>query len=260
MGELIVRREGPVGTIVFSNVARHNAMTYAMWHEFPERLHELDADDSIRVIVLTGDGKQAFVSGADISQFKQNREEEGMQQAYDRALVTAFRAPSRCEKPVLAKICGFCMGGGLGIAAGCDLRFCSQDAVFRMPAARMGLGYAFTGMQRFVALIGPANAADIFFSARTFDAADALRMGFVQRVLPAENLDGAVADYCDVIASNAPLAVESAKRSIVEALHDESRRDMTAVQGLFEAAGESEDHEEASVAFMEKREPVFNGR
>lgn len=245
---------------MFSNVTRHNAMTYAMWHEFPERLHELDADGSIRVIVLTGDGEQAFVSGADISQFKQNREEEGMQQAYDRALVTAFRAPSRCEKPVLAKIRGFCMGGGLGIAAGCDLRFCSEDAVFRMPAARMGLGYAFTGMQRFVALIGPANAADIFFSARTFDAADALRMGFVQRVLPAENLDGAVADYCNVIASNAPLAVESAKRSIVEALHDESRRDMTAVQGLFEAAGESEDHEEASVAFMEKREPVFKGR
>src|ERR1035437_9464022 len=192
MGELIVRREGAVGTIVFSNVARHNAMTYAMWHEFPERLHELDADSSVRVIVLTGDGKQAFVSGADISQFQQNREEEGMQQAYNRALVTAFRAPSRCEEPVIAKIHGFCMGGGLGIAAGCDLRLSSDKAVFRMPAARLGLGYAFAGMQRFVALMGPANAADIFFSARIFDAADALRMGFVQRVLPADALDAAV--------------------------------------------------------------------
>ena len=126
MGELIVRREGPVGTILFSNVARHNAMSYAMWHAFPERLHELDADPAIRVIVLAGDGRQAFVSGADISQFQQNREEEGMQQAYNRALVTAYRAPSRCEKPVIAKIRGFCMGGGLGIAAGCDLRFCSE--------------------------------------------------------------------------------------------------------------------------------------
>ncbi len=260
MGELLVRREGAVGTILFSNVARHNAMTYAMWHEFPERLHELDADPSVRVIVLTGDGDQAFVSGADISQFQQNREEEGMQQAYDRALVTAFRAPSRCEKPVIAKVHGYCIGGGLGIAAGCDLRLCSDKAVFRMPAARMGLGYAFSGMQRFVALMGPANAADIFFSARSFDAADALRMGFVQRVLPVGALDAAVAEYCNGIAGNAPLAVESAKRSIVEALLDESRRDMTAVQGLFEAAGESEDHEEASIAFMEKREPVFKGR
>ena len=260
MGELIVRREGAVGSIVFSNVPRHNAMTYAMWHEFPERLQELDGDPSVRVIVLTGDGRQAFVSGADISQFEQNREEEGMQQAYNRALVTAFRAPSRCGKPVLAKIRGFCMGGGIGIAAGCDLRFCSDDAVFRMPAARMGLGYAFPGMQRFVALIGPANAADIFFSARDFDAADALRMGFVQRVLAADALDAMVSEYCAVIAGNAPLAVESAKRSIVEALLDESRRDMTAVEGLIEAAGESQDHEEASAAFMEKREPVFKGR
>ena len=260
MGELIVRREGAVGSIMFSNVARHNAMTYVMWHEFPERLQELDGDSSVRVIVLSGDGKQAFVSGADISQFEQNRAEEGMQQAYDRALVTAFRAPSRCEKPVIAKIRGFCMGGGLGIAAGCDLRFCSDDAVFRMPAARMGMGYSFPGMQRFVALIGPANAADIFFSARDFDAAGALRMGFVQRVLPADALDAMVAEYCDVIARNAPLAVGSAKRSIVEAGLDESRRDMTAVEGLIEAAGESQDHEEASAAFLEKREPVFKGR
>jgi len=260
MSELIVRREGAVGTILFSNVARHNAMTYAMWHDFPERLRELDADDSVRIIVLTGDGDQAFVSGADISQFQQNREEEGMQQAYNRALVTAYAAPSRCDKPVIAKIRGFCMGGGLGIAAGCDIRICSDNSVFRMPAARMGLGYAFPGVQQFVALMGPANAADIFFSARQFDAADAHRMGFVQRVTRAGELDTAVADYCGIIARNAPLSVVSSKRSIVEAGRDESRRDMSSVEGLIEAAGDSEDHEEASTAFMEKREPVFKGR
>lgn len=260
MPELIVRREGAVGSILFSNVARHNAMTYAMWHEFPERLQELDSDESIRVIVLAGDGDKAFVSGADISQFEQNREEEGMQEAYNRALVTAWGAPSRCEKPVIAKIRGFCMGGGLGIAAGCDIRICSDDAQFRMPAARMGMGYPFPGVQRFVALIGPANAADIFFSARTFDAAEAQRMGLVQRVTRAAELDGAVGDYCSAIGGNAPLSVASSKRSIVEAGRDESRRDMNAVEGLIEAAGESEDHEEASAAFMEKRAPVFKGR
>jgi enoyl-CoA hydratase len=260
MSGLIVRRDGAVGTILFSNVARHNAMTYAMWHDFPERLRELDADAGVRVIVLAGDGDQAFVSGADISQFEQNREEEGMQQAYDRALVTAFGAPSRCEKPVIAKIRGFCMGGGLGIAAGCDVRICANDAVFRMPAARMAMGYPFPSAQRFVALIGMANAADIFFTARKFDADEALRIGFVQRVVPTEALDQAVVDYCALIAANAPLAVASAKRSIVEAGRDESRRDMNAVEGLIEAATESEDHEEASNAFMEKREPVFKGR
>ena len=260
MAELIVRRQGAVGSILFSNVARHNAMTYAMWHEFPERLHELDTDPAVRVIVLSGDGDKAFVSGADISQFQQNREEEGMQQAYNCALVTAYGAPSRCEKPVIAKIRVFSMGGGLGIAAGCDIRICSDDAQFRMPAARMGLGYAFPGVQKFVALIGPAHAADIFFSARRFDAAEALRIGFVQRVTGTADLDAVLDEYCGVVAANAPLAVASAKRSIVEAGRDESRRDMNAVEGLIEAAGESEDHEEASAAFMEKRMPVFKGR
>ena len=260
MGELIVRRDGAVGSILISNVARHNAMTYAMWHEFPERLRELDQDSSVRVIVLAGDGQQAFVSGADISQFRQNREEDGMQEAYNRALVAAFVAPSQCAKPVIAKIRGFCMGGGLGIAAGCDIRICSQDAVFRMPAARMGMGYAFPGLQRFVALIGSANAADIFFTARKFDATDACRMGFVQRVTSSAALDAEVADYCALIAGNAPLAVASAKRSIVEAGRDESQREMNAVDGFIDAANESEDHEEAAIAFMEKREPVFKGR
>ncbi|MFM9970531.1 MAG: enoyl-CoA hydratase [Burkholderiales bacterium] len=260
MGELLVKREGAVGTLLFSNVARHNAMSYSMWHEFPERLQELDTDPNVRVIVLAGDGDKAFVSGADISQFKENRAEEGMQQAYDRALVTAFGAPSGCEKPVIAKIRGFCMGGGLGIAAGCDIRICSNDAVFRMPAARMGLGYPFPSAQKFVALIGVANAADIFFTARRFDATEAQRMGFVQRVTSIEDLDAAVAEYCAMIAGNAPLAVASAKRSIIEAGRDENRRDMNAVMGLIEAASESEDHEEASAAFMEKREPVFKGR
>ena len=151
MPELLVRREGPIGTLVISNVSRHNAMTYAMWHEYPQRLRELDADEDVRVIVLCGDGENAFVSGADISQFERTREEEGMQDAYNRALETAYSAPSHCGKPVIAKIRGFCMGGGLGIAAGCDVRgriraeqlTCSVESAttfqspFACPRARM---------------------------------------------------------------------------------------------------------------------------
>ena len=260
MPELLVRREGPIGTLVISNVSRHNAMTYAMWHEYPQRLRELDADEDVRVIVLCGDGENAFVSGADISQFEQTREEEGMQDAYNRALETAYSAPSHCGKPVIAKIRGFCMGGGLGIAAGCDVRIAADNARFRMPAARMGLGYAFPGVQRFVALMGPANVSDIFFTARDFDAADAHRMGFVQRVTRPDELDAVVAEYCGVIAANAPLAVTCAKRSIVEAGLDRDARDMSTVDALIEAAGESEDHKEASAAFLAKRKPVFKGR
>jgi enoyl-CoA hydratase/carnithine racemase len=258
--DLIIKREGGVGWIVFSNPARFNAMTQDMWKGLPKALAAFEQDPAVRVIVLAGDGEKAFVSGADISQFEEQRASEQARAEYNRAVEAAYVAPILCSKPVVAKIRGICMGGGLGLAAACDLRFASDEAVFRMPAARLGIGYSYTGMRRFVHVLGAANTADIFFSARKFDAKDALAMGFVSKVYPAADLDREVGAYLDLIAENAPLSLIAAKAAIREVLADPAARDLGALQRLIDACFASEDYKEGRTAFMEKRKAQFKGR
>ena len=259
MPELIIRRDGAVGSIVISNPARYNALTFDMWAGLPAAIAAFDADPAIRVVVLTGDGDKAFVSGADISQFEQARATPEAQATYNRAVESAYLAPLQAAKPVVAKIRGICMGGGLGLAVACDIRIASDDAVFRMPAARLGLGYNFVGMRRFVHVIGAANTADIFFSARKFDAADALQMGFVNRVVPAADLDREVERYCRMIGENAPLSLAASKAAIRAVLSDPADRDLATLDRMVDQCYRSEDYREGRTAFMEKRTPNFKG-
>ncbi|MCL4799892.1 MAG: enoyl-CoA hydratase/isomerase family protein [Burkholderiales bacterium] len=259
MAKLITRREGAVGWVVFSNPARFNAMTYDMWKALPEALASLDADPEVRLVVLAGDGDKAFVSGADVSQFDQARATPKEQEAYNQNVEAAYLAPTLAAKPVVAKIRGICMGGGLGLAAACDVRFAADDAVFRMPAARLGLGYSFVGMRRFVHVLGAANAADIFFSARKFDARDALAMGLVSRVFAAADFDREVDAYCRMVAENAPLTLVTAKTAIREVLKDAAARDLDALQRQIDACYASADYAEGRAAFKEKRAPRFRG-
>ena len=260
MAELIVRREGAVATVLFSNPAKMNAMTFDMWSAVPGTLAGLDADPQVRAIIVAGDGDKAFISGADISQFEKLRGTAEAQAEYNKAVEKAYVAPMQCAKPVIARIRGVCFGGGLGFAAACDLRICADDAVFRMPAARLGLGYSPTGVRRFMNVIGAANTAEIFFTARKFDAREALRMGFVSRVVLAAELEQAVAETCAMIAENAPLTVAAAKFAVQQALKDAADRDMATATKMVETCFASADHKEGRKAFMEKRKPVFTGR
>ena len=260
MGRLLTTRHGAVATVLFSNPKKKNAVTYDMWRAIPQTLGELDTDDSVRAIVVAGDGEEAFISGADISQFEKLRGTAEAQAEYGKAVEAAYLAPPSCTKPVIARIRGICIGGGLGFAAACDLRICSSDSVFRMPAARLGLGYSPQGILRFMSLIGAANTIDIFMSARKFDAAEALRMGFVSQVVAPGKLESVVAQYCEMVAENAPLTIAATKFAVRQWLKDPAERDLAKAREMVEVCFSSADHKEGRIAFMEKRKPKFTGR
>jgi len=260
MAELITKKENGIGWVIFSNPTKLNAMTYDMWVGFPKALAAFDADPEVRVVVTVGEGEKAYVSGADISQFEKNRGTADAVAVYNAATAEAYLAPARCSKPVIAKISGVCVGGGLGLAAMCDLRIAADNGVFRMPAARLGLGYGYSGLRRLVDLMGQANTADIFFSARKFNAAEAFRMGFVNKLVPAAELDKAVTDYCTMIAENAPLTVAAAKYTIANMSFQADQAVQDEVQSMVDVCFASADYKEGRTAFMEKRTPQFKGK
>ncbi|MEY3627899.1 MAG: hypothetical protein RL163_2398 [Pseudomonadota bacterium] len=259
VGVLRHDKQGHVGVVTFDNPTKFNAVNYDMWCALPRVMAEFAADPDIRVVMLTGAGLKAFVSGADISQFKDRREGNAAE-AYNQATAAGYAAVLNCPKPTVAKIRGICMGGGLGLALNCDIRICSDDARFRMPAARLGLGYAFEGIQRFVDVLGMANTADLFFSARIFGGADALQMGLVKQVIGVQNFDAEVDAYVQMIGENAPLTLAAAKRCLLEISKNPDQRDLALARSLVQACFASRDYQEGREAFAQKRTPQFQGR
>lgn len=258
-GRINAKREGRIGIIEFDNQRKFNAVSMEMWQGVAKAIAEFTDDKEVRVVMLQGAGEKAFVSGADISQFGEKRDSAEAQSLYNAAVDGGYKAVYNCPKPTIAKIRGVCMGGGLGLAGYCDIRFCADDAKFRMPAARLGLGYAFDGLERFADIVGPANTADLFFSARIFGAADALQMGFVSKVLPAMELEAFVHGYCEMVEQNAPLTVAASKRALLEMRKAHKDRDLAAVAKMVAACFDSADYKEGRTAFMEKRTPNFRG-
>jgi len=209
---------------------------------------------------VTGAGGKAFVSGADISEFKEKRANEEAAAAYSKVSEAARLKLHETLKPTIAMIRGYCIGGGLATAIGCDIRIAAEGSRFGIPAAKLGLGYAYDGIKKLIDLVGPAHAREIFYTARQFTAEEALRMGLVNQVVPDGELETYVNNYCDMIATNAPLTVRSAKVNIREALKDEAARDLALCKRLVDECFASGDYAEGRTAFMEKRKPVFKGR
>jgi enoyl-CoA hydratase len=257
---LLAEKKDGIGWITFNNPARHNAVSFEMWQALPVVLADFVQDPAVRVIVLKGAGEKAFVAGADISQFKEKRSGEEAVQAYNAASDLASKTLQECTKPTIAMIRGYCIGGGTAIAVNCDMRIAAEDARFGVPAGKLGLGYRFTGIKRLADVVGPAFTAEIFFTARQFNAQEALQMNLVNRVVPAAELEKYVTDYASTIAGNAPLTIAAVKRSLIEYLKDPAKRDIDAVQKMVETCFKSEDYKEGQTAFMEKRKPVFKGK
>ena len=258
--KMIARKEDGVGWLIFNNPARRNAVSLAMWEAVGEVMADFDADDNIRVAVLAGAGDKAFVSGADISEFAENRNSAASEETYKAATAEAHRAMSSFQKPLLAMIQGFCIGGGVAVALAADIRIASDDSQFAVPAARLGLGYNYGGLKTLTGLVGPSMAKEIFFTARRFTAQEALAMGLVNRVVPRDQLEALVAEYTAMIAENAPLTIRAAKATVGEVLKDPEKRDMDRLDKLITACFDSEDFTEGRTAFMEKRRPNFKGR
>ena len=255
---MIARIEGPIGWMIFNNPARRNAVSLDMSAAVPVILDRFEADAAVRVIVLRGEGEKAFVAGADISQFEQHRSSRETVARYDAVSRQAGERLLGTEKPTIAMIRGFCVGGGVAIAGNCDLRIAADDARFAIPAAKLGLGYGAEGVKRLMALVGPANTREIFYTARQFTAAEMHAMGFVNRVTTVDGLEDYVRSYCAMIADNAPLTLKALKRSVAEMLKPSPDREIC--DRLVRDCFDSEDYVEGRRAFMEKRKPVFRGR
>src|SRR5271167_5035133 len=223
--KMLSRKDGGVGIVTFNNPERLNAVSLDMWEATKRILDDFAADNDIRVVVLTGAGGKAFVSGADISKFESERANLEASRAYGAKSEAAYASIANFAKPTIAMIRGYCIGGGLGLATCCDLRICSDDSRFAVPAAKLGLGYGYTGLKRLVDIVGPSFAKEIFYTARQFDAQEAAAMGLVNRVVPQAELENAVKSITDLIGANAPLTIKAVKFAVAEAFKDETERD-----------------------------------
>jgi enoyl-CoA hydratase/carnithine racemase len=257
--KMLSRKEGGVGYLTFNNPERHNAVSLEMWEAAAGILEGFKNDKNIRVVVLSGAGGKAFVSGADISKFESERSNKEAIDRYNVAVDRANTAVYEFPKPTIAMIRGYCIGGGVGLALCCDMRICSDNSKFGVPAAKLGLGYGFTGIKKLVDVVGPSFAKEIFYTARQFTAPEALAMGLVNRMLPEAELEKYVADYAATISGNAPMTVDAVKFIVGEVVKPESKRDLKKAADLVAACFASKDYIEGRKAFMEKRKPAFTG-
>ena len=258
---LLLEKDGPIGWIIFNQPDKRNAVNQEMWELMPKYVNDLAGDDAIRVVVLRGAGEQAFVAGADISQFKDRRRNMADEEEYSRISARGQEALTALSKPLLAMIHGYCVGGGVSIAITCDIRIAADDARFGVPAARLGLGYHYRGMEKLMKLVGPAYTKEIFFTARTdFSAQDALRMGLVNQVVAKAELESFTRHYALTIARNAPLTLRSAKATVEQLLRPAAERDLAMLDKLLADCFNSRDYQEGVTAFSEKRRPQFEGR
>jgi enoyl-CoA hydratase len=258
--KILGAKKGAVGTLTFNYPEKHNAMSPEMAQAAAAVINDFAADPAVRVVILRGAGSKAFVSGGDISKYESNRSTPEQIAAYNK-MSSGFRdALTNIVKPTIAMIRGYCMGGGLAIALRCDMRICSEDSQFSIPAARLSIGYGADSLAQLVDLVGPSVAKEIMFTARRYTAHEAHRIGLVNHVLQVGMLESFVQQYADTIADNAPLAIVAAKHVINEYVKDPKNRNQALADKAVADCFVSQDYVEGRRAFMEKRKPVWQGR
>jgi enoyl-CoA hydratase/carnithine racemase len=259
-GKILAKKNGPIGHLVFNNPEKRNAFSLDMSIAAAGVLDDFLADDAIRVIVLSGAGDKAFVSGGDISKFEKSRATQEDVANYTKTGDRFRTLLKGSAKPTIAMIRGYCLGGGMAIALNCDIRICTEDASFGIPAAKLGIGYAADRLGQLVELVGPSAAKDILYTGRRVPAPEALRLGIVNYMVTAGELEAFVENYAKTIAGNAPLSIVAAKRVIDEYVKDSDKRDTALCEKVVADCFASQDYVEGRRAFMEKRKASFTGR
>lgn len=251
-----VNRDGDVATLVIENPAGRNAISLGMYESLPGLLAELDADRSVRVVVVRGEGEKSFASGADITEFEQTRKDAASARAYNEKVAAAEHALEGFSKPTIAMIHGFCIGGGCGLALACDIRFADTKARFGITPAKLGLVYSLESTRRLMDVVGPSRTRWILYSGEHLHAADAERLGLVDEVHEVEDLQKRTYDFAQLIASRAQFSVRAAKEIVRLAQGGQFRDDEHTIE-LRNSSFDTEDYAEGVRAFMEKRPPRF---
>ena len=258
--KILAEKDGPIGWLTLNNPARRNALSLEMWEGIATVLGDFAGVPEIRVVVVRGAGDEDFASGADISQFEEARADADLAARYGEMVDAAHAAMAAFDKPLIAMLRGYALGGGLAIAMSADLRIAADDTRLGIPAARLGIPYGFAGLATLVGLVGPAHAKDLLITARRLTAAEGLRIGLVNQVVPVAGLEAAVRETCALIAANSPLSIAANMATVNEVMKDPADRDMARIDALAKACFDSADYEEGRRAFMEKRPPKWTGK
>lgn len=256
--ELIVSRDGGIATVAFNRPEKKNALNLAIWRRLAEVMAELAADDRLRCVVLRGAGTDAFVAGADISEFETERKGRARGKNYGEAVGRALHAVGDCRHPTVAMIMGPCIGGGLEIATRCDIRVCGRSSKFGIPSNRLGLVISHAELESLVAVVGKGYALEILLTGELIDAARAEAIGLVQRVVADTEVEAEALKVARVVAERAPLTNRWHKK-FLKRLTDPTPLTAAERDEAFDCY-DSEDFKAGYQAFMAKTKPAFKGR
>ena len=255
---VLLERAGAIAKVTLNQPAKLNAVNNAMWRRLLELFAELDADDSLRCVILAGAGERAFSVGADISEFAESRSTIDQARRYHERTHAAMHAIAQCRHPVIAQIRGLCVGGGLEITTVCDLRICGASARFGIPVTRLGLVVSYTELKPLLELIGPANALEILLEGRMHGAEEALRIGLVNRVVADAEVESEAMATAERVAEGAPLVARWHKKFTRRLMQPEPLSDQEMDESFH--CYETEDFRAGYQAFLAKTRPEFRGR
>ena len=257
-GSVLVEREGFIATVTLSSPGRLNALDKTMWAQLGAGLHDLGADDGLRCVVLRGAGDKAFAAGADIAEFHSERANSRQAKAYSQEGVGWMHAVADCRHPTVALIQGACVGGGLLIAAQCDLRICNESARFGVPVKNLGLTESYDELQGMMRVIGPAASLELLLEGRIWSAKEAYEKGLVSRVVPDAEVVNEAYSTARRIAEGAPLVARWHKKFIRRVLNPRPLTPEERAEGY--ACFDTEDFRTGVAAFLAKKKPDFTGR